>query len=52
MKRPLSVALISGGRTAMDRPLKIGEVKIIVTITAAIAWRVVRRSGKRIAGLI
>lgn len=52
MKRSLWVDLISGDKTETDKAESVGDVMIVVRITANMANRVVRRSGKRIAELI
>ena len=50
MKLSLSVALICSGSRPIDSAVRTGEVTTMVSITASIAQRVVRRRGKRMVG--
>ena len=51
MKRSLWVALNSADNRWIDNRVNNGEVNSVVTITANIAQRAVRRSGKRMFGV-
>ena len=51
MNLSLSVALKCSGKRPIDKAVSTGEVMTMVTITAPMAHRVVRRRGKRIVGL-
>src|SRR4030095_9429799 len=51
MNRSLWVALVWASSILIDSTDSSGDVTIVVTMTAAIAHLVVRRKGKRIAGL-
>ncbi len=51
MNLSLSVALKCSGKRPMDRAVRTGAVMTMVTITAVMAQRVVRRRGNFIVGL-